>query len=155
MSLELIARETFDFSQQAFDFFKLFCLLLALDDGPSESFHGWCFEKTAQGQFSLKDFPQLGNQLDRKQRIATQLEEVVVPANACDPEKLLPQDGNAFLHLVFGRHVVGSTSFIVLSTERTWLQLFEQIVCGCHLRIYQRLEVLGRNDDLREQARQN
>ena len=51
--------------------------------------------------------PQTVEDLHRKQRIAAKFEEVVIDANALDPEELFPDAGKALLQRGSGRDPLG------------------------------------------------
>ena len=77
-------------------------LLLRLDDRRRQACHRRILEEAGQRQVDSEGVAQLTDQLDRHQRVASELEEALRPAHPFEPQLLLPELGDPFLGLAPG-----------------------------------------------------
>jgi len=103
----------------------------------------------------LKILANARDELNAQQRVATQLEKVIVNAQALQPEQLFPERSHRRFDFILRRRII-AIRFRARPRDSCCplrLQLVEQTYTGCLLLLVdERLEILCRDDDLRLRA---
>ncbi len=104
LGLRLLGGEPFHIGEQLLQV-HLVPFVARLDDRRRQGTRGGCFEQRGDRQLGAEVAAQVGHDLDGEERVAAQLQEVVVDADRRDAEQLLPDRGDRRLGLVARCHV--------------------------------------------------
>src|SRR5919205_1950668 len=97
---QLLRRETFNLRQQLGHALGVHALGLLLHDRDGQLPHGRRVEQRAEREVNAEVVVEAGDELSGEERVAAEVEEVVVDADLVDVENLLPRGGQPLFRLV-------------------------------------------------------